>query len=306
MRFFIVDDDESIRTMLTEIIEDFDIGKVVGEAENGSLIDNYLLSSKKVDILIIDFLMPIKDGLQTVRDISPDFQGKIIMLSQVEDKEIIGKAYSCGIEYYITKPINRIEVMGVINKVLERMKLEKSIQDIQKTLSFLDLGGQKDKNEQKSSKNTLASEGQYLLTELGIIGENGSKDLLGILQYLSQYERESLRENNFPSLKDIFSKLAESRLGETAKPEEIKKEIKATEQRIRRAIFQGLNYIASLGLTDYSNHIFEDYAAKFYEFPEVRKRMLEIKKNVETSKSSCSINIKRFVKVLYMESKKNV
>lgn len=305
MKFFIVDDDESIRTMLTEIIEDFDLGKVVGEAENGSLIDSNLLILKKVDLLIIDFLMPFKDGIQTVRDLGPSFDGKIIMLSQVEDKDIIGKAYSHGIEYYITKPINRVEVIGVINKVIERIKLEKSIQDIQNALSVLNLGGQRDKSIQTPAKNSLSSEGQYLLTELGIIGENGSKDLLDILQYLSQHAKGSLSENDFPSLKELFSKLGEIRLGEGATPEDIKKEIKATEQRIRRAIFHGLNYIASLGLTDYSNHIFEDYSAKFYEFTEVRKRMLEIKKNIETSKSKCSINIKKFVKVLYMEAKKN-
>ncbi|WP_341465735.1 DNA-binding domain-containing protein [Clostridium pasteurianum] len=44
----------------------------------------------------------------------------------------------------------------------------------------------------------------------------------------------------------------------------MKKEIKASEQRVRRAILQGLTHIASLGLTDYSNPKFEDYASKFF------------------------------------------
>src|SRR5689334_8826431 len=109
MRFFIVEDDEAVRCILSEIIEDFDLGEVVGEADNGSTVDSKLLSYKKVDILIIDLLMPIKDGLNTVKDLASEFNGKIIMISQVENKEMIGKAYALGVEYYITKPINRLE-----------------------------------------------------------------------------------------------------------------------------------------------------------------------------------------------------
>ena len=138
MRFFIVDDDEAIRYMLSEIIEDNDLGEVVGEADNGLAVDNNLLTLKKVDILIIDLLMPIRDGIQTVREIGASFNGKIIMFSQVENKELIGEAYSLGVEYYITKPINKLEVIGVIQKVIEHMQLQKSISDIQNTLNILD------------------------------------------------------------------------------------------------------------------------------------------------------------------------
>lgn len=40
MNYFIIDDDPAIRAMLTDLIEDEDLGKVVGEAEDGSLVDN--------------------------------------------------------------------------------------------------------------------------------------------------------------------------------------------------------------------------------------------------------------------------
>lgn len=49
------------------------------------------------------------------------------MVSQVESKELIAEAYSLGVEYYIIKPINRIEVLTVVRKVIERIRLEKSI-----------------------------------------------------------------------------------------------------------------------------------------------------------------------------------
>jgi len=98
MIFFIADDDEAICTMLTEIIEDYDLGSVIGTSDNGSNIDKTLLTIKKIDILIIDLLMPIRDGIETIRNLGTDLNTKIIMLSQVEDKDMIAEAYSLGVE----------------------------------------------------------------------------------------------------------------------------------------------------------------------------------------------------------------
>ena len=53
------------------------------------------------------------------------------------------------------------------------------------------------------------------------------------------------------------------KLGELASEADIEKERKASEQRVRRAIYQSLNHLASLGLTDFSNPKFESYAPKF-------------------------------------------
>ncbi len=59
------------------------------------------------------------------------------MVSQVESKELIAEAYSLGVEYYIIKPINRIEVLTVVRKVIERIRLEKSIKNIQESLNMV-------------------------------------------------------------------------------------------------------------------------------------------------------------------------
>lgn len=306
MRFFIVDDDEAVRSMLSEIVEDYDLGEVVGEAENGSVVNSQLLTLKAVDILIIDLLMPIRDGIETVRELKNHFWGKIIMLSQVEDKEMIGNAYLQGIHYYITKPINRLEVVSVIQNVTEHLRLQKVLSTIEENLNLLNA----ERTPQRlgpvtGGNNSVITSGQYLLAELGMIGENGCKDLLDILEYLYKYENESPSEHEFPSLKDIFLGVAKKRLG-IPSPDlsEIRKETKAIEQRVRRAIFQGLNHMASLGITDYTNSKFVEYAPNFFDFTEVRKIMLNLKNNSKTSISDVYINIKRFVKVLFLESKK--
>ncbi|MCQ6344006.1 response regulator, partial [Bacillus cereus] len=137
MYFYIVDDEKAVRSMLAQIIEDEDLGEVIGEAEDGLSLEQQMVILKNIDILFIDLLMPNQDGIKTIRQIKSSFKGKIIMVSQVESKELIAEAYSLGVEYYIIKPINRIEVLTVVRKVIERIRLEKSIKNIQESLNMV-------------------------------------------------------------------------------------------------------------------------------------------------------------------------
>lgn len=265
--------------MLSQIIEDGDLGEVIGESEDGAFIEADQLNFKKVDILFIDLLMPMRDGIETVRHIASSFTGKIIMISQVESKQLIGEAYTLGVEYYITKPLNKIEVMSVVRKVMERIRLERSIHDIQKSLNNVFKWEQPQvRNEPMQEGKRIADSGRYLLSELGIAGENGSKDLLSMLEYLYGQEKAQTFEFGFPALKDIFHHITIRKLENIASDADIDKERKASEQRVRRAIYQSLNHLASLGLTDFSNPKFESYAPKFFDFTVVRKRMTEMKK----------------------------
>ncbi|WP_132746359.1 response regulator [Scopulibacillus darangshiensis] len=303
MRFFIIDDDDAVRSMLAQIIEDEDLGEIAGEAEDGSMLNQNTLALKNVDILFIDLLMPIQDGIETVRQIKPFYKGKIIMISQVESKAMIGEAYSLGIEYYITKPINKFEVLGIIRRVIERIRLERSIQDIQKSLSAVfDSKGGQTRREEPLNEPQLRAAGRTLLAELGIAGENGSKDMFDILDYL-HCEQTAKSEQGLPALKGIFESIAQRRLGESASAIELNREIKASEQRVRRAISQSLNHLASLGLTDYMNPKFEKYAPAFFDFTTVRKKMNELKDG-STAPASYRINTKKFIQVLYYEASK--
>ncbi|MBO1578583.1 response regulator [Bacillus sp. XF8] len=305
MFYYIVDDDEVFRSMLSQIIEDEDLGEVVGEVEDGTFVEVDQLNFKKVDILFIDLLMPIRDGIETVRHIAPSFTGKIIMISQVESKQLIGEAYSLGVEYYITKPLNKIEVVSVVRKVMERIRLERSIQDIQKSLNNVFQWEQPQvRNESVVEEKKITDSGRFLLSELGIAGENGSKDLLSMLEYLCGQEKEKTFAYGFPALKDIFHHITVKKLGESTFEAEIDKERKASEQRVRRAIYQSLNHLASLGLTDFSNPKFESYAPKFFDFTIVRKRMTEMTKEELTTSGHTRINTKKFIQVLYFEAKR--
>ena len=288
--------------MLSNIIEEEILGTVVGEAADGSEVDAHTLDIQEIDILMIDLLMPIRDGIETVREIAPSFRGKIIMISQVETKDMISEAYSLGVEHYITKPINRLEVVSVIKKVSDYLLLEKSLHNIQKSLSFLTTHNTKKRqieNDLPSKQPMFPSSAKSILLELGIVGKNGEKDLLDLLEILHQMDMEGSRE--LPPMKDLYERAAKKRLGSSVSPEEIRKEAKAVEQRIRRILQQVLEHLASLGLTDYANPTFEYYSSKLFDYTQVRMKMLELEGKNHTA--TTRIDIKKFLYALLMETK---
>lgn len=285
LNFMLIDDDDAIRFMLEDIIIDYDLGNVISSLESAKILieDENFLQRNDIDILIIDMMMPEIGGLEVVARISGYFQGQIIILSHIEDKQLIGKAYDNGVNYYITKPINRNEFLGVIRSVSEHMQLKKVVRSLNNTINAV---LQPQKNIMPKNNNDLES----ILHELGIASMTEIKDFTDIMSYI---KRQSTCDG-FPNLKSIFAGVAEER--NTACPQ---KEIKALEQRIRRSVFSAMNSVASMGILDYTNPKFEEFASWYFDYSDICHIMTIIKKGDKTKTSNVRINIKKFLQALY-------
>ncbi|WP_132550935.1 response regulator [Pectinatus cerevisiiphilus] len=296
MKFMIVDDDKAVCTMLQDIIEDYELGEVVVALDNAVSLDNKFLRLKKIDILIIDMLMPVRDGMQTVKDIKGDFKGKIIMLSQVENKEMVGKAYAAGVDYYITKPINRNEVVGVIRAVSEHTCLKNFVDNIRMGLHTV-YNPEEVKRNSENRPFSIVENGRFILKNMGIDSEANSQEILLMLQQLEQDKIGEIEE--FPSLKSIFSRLALEKKGK-----DVQKDSKAIEQRLRRTIFQAMVNIASIGIVDLTNPKFDDYASRYFDLAEVYALMRSLKQGEKPQITQTHINSKKFLRTLYIECSK--
>lgn len=254
MKFFFIDDDKNIRTILKILIQDRNLGECCGSAGNGidALED---IRALKPDIVLVDLLMPEMDGITFVneaRHICPD--AVYIMLSQVSSKELIAKAYEAGIQFFIQKPINAIETEAVIRNVMKTLTMQRAIGKVQ-SLFETELAS--------SSRDSacLCQTGGYqnrltcVLQKLGIIGENGSKDIISLITYLHEHN-ETLESQTLQKLL--------GRSGENPK---------SVEQRIRRTAFTGMVNLAHLGVEDYSNDVFTEFSNTLYNFEQIRKEM---------------------------------
>jgi DNA-binding response OmpR family regulator len=115
----IVEDDQSLLRILTD--ELMKAGFVVLEAKDGAQGYRMAIDSKP-DIILLDILMPILDGISMLQKLREDEIGKdipVIILTNLEtmgslNKALEGKAYD-----YIVKSDWKLE--DIVNKVKERL-----------------------------------------------------------------------------------------------------------------------------------------------------------------------------------------
>ena len=65
-----------------------------------------LFSSNKIDLAILDWMMPKKDGLQVCREIKENSNTKVLMLTAKSQTEDELKALNIGADEYIRKPFD--------------------------------------------------------------------------------------------------------------------------------------------------------------------------------------------------------
>lgn len=299
LKFFLVEDDPVSRKMLRNLLEDSDLGQVVGEAEDGSEVTVQQL--RGVDIILIDLLMPNRDGIETIRYLKTEgYRGKFIMISQIENKQMVGEAYLVGVEYFIHKPINRLEVQAVLKRVIDSIRLTQSLQTIRESLSVVDSFSDKRKGISENAaraagvgkRDQFSASYDEVVGQIGLRGETGAGDIERCLIWMQEASQRGETLENTPTLNSLYM----NALGTETQN---LRDIKAMEQRIRRAVFSVLTHLASLGLSDFGNPTFEYYAPRLFEFHEVRQRMKELES--EQAYTKCKVNIRKFLFSLYAE-----
>lgn len=77
------------------------------------------------DIVIMDVMMPVKDGFSTAKDIRGiDKKVPIIFLTAKSMKEDTLKGFEIGADDYMTKPFNMEELTARIGAILKRVSLD--------------------------------------------------------------------------------------------------------------------------------------------------------------------------------------
>lgn len=77
--------------------------------------------TEKPDLVILDLMMPIKDGLTVLKEIKSDPATDsipVIMLTTNAEEENILKALEIGAEEYITKPFSTAVLLAKIKKII--------------------------------------------------------------------------------------------------------------------------------------------------------------------------------------------
>jgi len=113
----VVDDDSRIRELLRLYLEQ--AGFAVMEAENG-LAAMLLFQQSKPDIIILDIMMPVLDGLETCRQIRKLGSTPVIFLTARAEDEDKLSGFETGADDYVSKPFAPGEVVARVQAILRR------------------------------------------------------------------------------------------------------------------------------------------------------------------------------------------
>lgn len=277
MKYYIVDDVIGIAKTLENIVESKNLGEVIGYQTDPVRAVGEIIAMKP-DIVLVDLLMSELDGIGLVDKVKSQCPGiYFVMISRVQDKDMIEQAYSAGVEFFISKPINIIEVVKVLENVSEKRNLRQIMNNIK---GMFDGDAEPKPTEAQDPMHEI----NVFLGLLGMLGEKGTGDIIDVCAYVNAHGGIFTKES--------LAQVAEEK-GDTSKN---------LEQRIRRAIKKGLSNVASLGIDDYGNEVFQVYANYVFDFKSIKDEMDRLKGITDLGGR---VNINKFIDglMLYKNSK---
>ena len=113
----VVDDDTKLRDLLKEYLEEYGY-RILALPDGSDAVET--IRTKSPDMVILDIMLPGKDGLEILRDIRAESGVPVIMLTaRGEDADrIVG--LELGADDYLPKPFNPRELLARIKAVLRR------------------------------------------------------------------------------------------------------------------------------------------------------------------------------------------
>ena len=125
MKLLVVDDEELIRNVIKEYakIENYEVDEASDgdEAVKKALENDY-------DVIIMDIMMPKRDGFSAIKEIKHEKDTSVIVLSARTMEEDKLNGFDLGIDDYVIKPFSPKELIARIKAVTKRQKEEDIIE----------------------------------------------------------------------------------------------------------------------------------------------------------------------------------
>ncbi len=128
VKILIADDEERWRRLVGDFLRNE--GYKVIEAANGQEAVDLVKNDNDINLVILDIMMPVMDGVQACQIIRSFSQLPIVMLTAKndEDSEVMG--FVCGADEYIAKPVKFPVFIARVKALLKRSVSVRSTVDV--------------------------------------------------------------------------------------------------------------------------------------------------------------------------------
>ena len=118
IKILITDDSILARKQLKDIISTLGSPVFIEAKDGQDAIDKY--KENQPDLVFLDIVMPKKDGNMAIEEIiAHDPKATIIIASSVGTQSQLKLALEAGAKDFIQKPLNKEQVIGVVQRFLE-------------------------------------------------------------------------------------------------------------------------------------------------------------------------------------------
>jgi len=127
LNIMVVDDSSIIRKTFSIELEKMG-HNVVAKAKDGK--EAITLYKEHIpDLVTMDITMPIKNGIESLKEIKKLFKdAKVIMVTSHGEEKLVMEAIMAGAKGYILKPISKDKIETAINKIFPELQ-EKGMKD---------------------------------------------------------------------------------------------------------------------------------------------------------------------------------
>lgn len=119
LKILICDDSMLMRKKLKDSLTLCGSFDILEATDGQKAVDIY--KEKNPDLVFMDIVMPIKDGIQAVSEIKDfDENAKVVMASSSGTKENLKKAIKAGAFEFIQKPWEQEQINKIVNNFLKK------------------------------------------------------------------------------------------------------------------------------------------------------------------------------------------
>ena len=127
-KILIIEDEDGIRRLLRYDLKQFNFD--VDSAKDGQEAIDFV-SKKDYDVIIVDWMLPIYDGISLVKRFRQQGETGIMMMLTAKDEESdILEAFEAGVDDYMTKPFSPRELTARINAHIKRLDTKDQSKEI--------------------------------------------------------------------------------------------------------------------------------------------------------------------------------
>lgn len=118
LKILVVDDESRMRKLVRDFLVKSNYEVI--EAEDGSVALDIFFSDIKIDLVLLDVMMPKVDGWEVCREIRAYSKVPVIMLTAKSDErdELLG--FQLGVDEYISKPFSPKILVARVEAILRR------------------------------------------------------------------------------------------------------------------------------------------------------------------------------------------